>query len=276
MAKRIKNKFYPAAMSIAVCDPCGGSGIAADLRTFNAFGVFGTGAVTAIAGKNPEKNGCIALMDAAAVRKQMEKILENTAICYLKTGMLFSAEMVSVVAAEVKKHQLPLVCDPVMFSKNTGSDLAEAMNELFALASWITPGIPEAEALTGKKITSPEEMIDTAKNLAARFQCNILLKGGKLPEMPSMDAVIKDGKAFTLTSPVLELPANASLGAGSAFSAALTAMLALDFSWKQAVCSAKAFVYGSLCQMVEIGSGINAMYPPAEDYSQMIKLSEAE
>ena len=276
MAKRIKNKFYPAAMSVAASDPCGGNGIAADLRTFNAFGVFGTGAVTAISGKNPEKGDCIALTDAEAVEKQMENILAKIAVSYIKTGMLFSAEMVSAVASAVRKHQLPLICDPVIFRKDPESDFTGAVEELFALAQWITPGIPEAEVLTGKKIASLEEMAEAAKLLAERFQCNILLKGGKLPETPSTDVVVKDGKTFILTSPVLELPGNVSLGAGSTFSAALTAMLALDFSWKQAICSAKAFVYGSLCQMVEIGSGVNAMYPPTEDFSRMIKLTDAE
>lgn len=273
MAKRIKNKFYPAAMSVAASNPCGKSGVAADLRTFNAFGVFGTCAVTAVmAGENR----FAALVDAENVEKQMKKVLEKIAVGYVRTGMLLSAEMVSAVAAEIKKNQLNLVCDPVISRKDAESDFAGAMDELFSLAQWITPGIPEAEIISGSKIASLADMIGAAKVIAERFQCNVLLKGGKLPEALSTDVVVKDNRVYTLSSPALELPAGTSFGAGSALSAALTAMLTLDFSWKQAVCSAKAFAYGSLCQMVEIGAGVNVMYPPTEDYSSFIKLAEAE
>ncbi|MBQ9787891.1 MAG: bifunctional hydroxymethylpyrimidine kinase/phosphomethylpyrimidine kinase [Lentisphaeria bacterium] len=280
MTKRIKPKFYPSAMTVAGSDSGGGAGIAADLRTFNAIGVYGTCAITAVTSQNPACVRRIDPMSADAVVTQIETVLEKIPLRMIKTGMLFSAEIISAVAQMIKKHQLKAVCDPVMVStsgsKLLKDDAIEAMNEVLKLAAWITPNVPEAELLTGKKITSTSEMLDSAALLAEKFQSNILLKGGHLAGKFAVDVIAREGKLYTLRAPALTLPPLASHGTGCTLSAALTAMLALDLPWKQAVCESKAFVYGSLCQTVEIGPGTIAMYPPTEDSIQLIKLDEVE
>jgi hydroxymethylpyrimidine/phosphomethylpyrimidine kinase len=281
MAKKLKSNFYPTALTIAGSDSGGGAGIAADLRTFNAFGVFGTCAITALTSQNPAAVRRIDPAPADAVTTQIDAVMEKIAVRFCKTGMLFSAEIVRAAAAAIRKHQLKLVCDPVMIStsgtKLLEDDAVEAIkSELLPLASWITPNIPEAEYLTGGRITNTGEMMAAAEKLYEKYSCSVLLKGGHLGGGKAVDAVVKGGKKYFLSAPLLNVAPLASHGTGCTLSAALTAMLALDFPWKQAVCESKAFVYGSLDQCVEIGGGGVAMYPPAESFSQIVTLEEAE
>lgn len=281
MTKASKNKFYPSAMSIAGCDSGGGAGIAADLRTFNTFGVFGTCAVTAITAQNPAAVRRIDPLTGEAVSAQIDAVMEKIAVRYAKTGMLFSADVIQAVARCVEKYQLKIVCDPVMIS-TSGSKLLESSavemlkRKLLVLASWITPNVPEAEALTGMKIRNLRDMIAAARKMHEQFNCSIWLKGGHLTGNAAQDVICREDKSYTLTSPLVAITAFASHGTGCTLSAALTAALALDLPWKQAVCSSKALVYGSLEEYVNIGAGVNAMYPPSDDYSQLVKLSEAE
>lgn len=281
MTKRSKMQFYPSAITIAGSDSGGGAGIAADLRTFNALGVFGTCAITAVTSQNPAVVRRIDALAPEAVSAQIDAVMEKIAVRYGKTGMLYSAQIVKAVAESVKKHQLKVVCDPVMVS-TSGKVLMEAeavkavKETLFPLASWITPNIPEAELLTGMKIASLDDMLEAAGVLGKKFSASIMLKGGHLSGKTVTDVICRDGKFYTLSSPAAEVPPLASHGTGCTLSAALAAMLALDLPWKQAVCESKAFVYGSLVQSVEIGSGVIAMYPPSEDTIHLVKLTEVE
>ena len=281
MSKAVKERFYPVAMTIAGTDSGGGAGVAADLRTFNALGVFGTCAVTAVTAQNPAAVRRIDPVPAAGITAQIDAVMENIAVAFCKTGMLFSAEAVTAVAEAVKKHHLKIVCDPVMVSTSGSrllqNDAIEAVkNQLLPLAAWITPNLPEAELLLDKKISGIDDMADAAAELSRRFNCSVLLKGGHDTSANCVDIVVRDGKKFTLTTPRLEIEPFASHGTGCTLSAALAATLALGMPWKQALCESRAFVYGSLAQPVPIGKKITAMYPPVEDSIQLVKLAEME
>ena len=281
MTKKSKMKFYPSALTVAGSDSGGGAGIAADLRTFNAFGVFGSCAITAVTSQNPAAVRRIDPLPAEAVTAQIEAVLEKIPVKNCKSGMLFNAEIVDALFAAVKKHQLKLVCDPVMVSTSGKKLLEDDAIEVFkarlkGAASWITPNIPEAELLGGCQIKSIRDMLVCAAGLHETFETSVFLKGGHLQGNAATDVIAREGKLYTLTAPVVEVPHLASHGTGCTLSAALTAMCALELPWKQAVCESKAFVYGSLSQCVEIGPGVTAMYPPTEDSIQLIKLDETE
>ena len=276
-----KKHFYPAALTIAGSDSGGGAGIAADLRTFNALGVFGCCAITAVTSQNPASVSRIDPVPAEGVAAQIKAVTDKISISYAKTGMLFSSETVLAVANEIKRCALKIVCDPVMVS-TSGSvllkeDAIETMkSELFPLAKWITPNIPEAELILGTKISGVDDMFEAALTLSNTYKTSVLLKGGHLKSDNICDTVAKDGKVYLLSSPQLEVPPFASHGTGCTLSAALAAALALDFPWKRAICESKAFVFGSLSQCVEIGKNVYAMYPPVEDSLPLIKLSLVE
>ncbi len=282
MKKNSKNQFYPVAMTIAGSDSGGGAGVAADLRTFNALGVFGCCAITAVTAQNPAAVRRIDPVSPEGVAAQIDAVMENIAVRYCKTGMLFSAGNVRAVAAAVKKYSLKLICDPVMVS-TSGSRLLEndavaaVKEELLPLALWMTPNIPEAELISGRKIDDISAMKEVASELAQKYECAVWLKGGHAAgNNCCCDIIVRENRVYTLTTPKLEVPSSATHGTGCTLSAAFAAALSLELPWKRAVCESRAFVYGSLAQNVEIGKKICAMYPPVEDSIQLVKLAEVE
>lgn len=150
-------EYYPSALTIAGSDSGGGAGIEADLRTFNALGVYGCAAITAVTAQNPECVSRVDLLPGAAVTAQIDAVVSRIAVRVVKTGMLGSAENAAAVVDAVKKHKLKLICDPVMISTSGKKLLDDAgaelmQKELLPLAEWITPNFPECEFLLGKKI----------------------------------------------------------------------------------------------------------------------------
>lgn len=276
MQKKSKVKFYPAAMTISGSDSSGTSGIAADLRTFNAFGVFGSCAITAISAQNPSFTRHTSVTAPRSLTTQIETAREKIHFEYVKTGFFGSAENLSAAVEAVQKHKFELICAPEFFSpdgKKNGDEkmIKQMKSELFPIAKWLVVNTKEAELLTEKPCDNEKAMEQTAKALAETYKCSIYLYG----EEQFDDMIVKDGKCYTVyvTEDFVPMPL---AGAKSTCAAALTAMLALDFPWKQAVTSAKAFVFGSLCQCVDVGAGIGVMYPPADDYSDFVKITEAE
>ena len=119
-----KTELYPAAMTVAGSDSGGGAGIEADLRTFNAYGVYGCAALTAVTSQNPAEVRRIDAIPAEGVRCQIETVLDRIPVRAVKSGMLFNAAIVEAVAEVVKQRRLMLVCDPVMVS-TSGAALLE-------------------------------------------------------------------------------------------------------------------------------------------------------
>ena len=281
MSKKNLDSFYPVALTIAGSDSGGGAGVQADLRSFNAFGVFGTSAITSITSQNPAEVRRIDTLSPEAVVCQIETVLDKLAVRWAKSGMLANSGIAAAVAAVVRRRKLPLVCDPVMVS-TSGKCLLEpdavevVKRELLPAAKWITPNLPEAELLLGRKIASLEACVDAAGELSEVCGgASVLLKTGHAEFSASADDVVcRAGKAYLLSAPRVDTPPFAPHGTGCTLSAALAAALAAGAAWKAALCDAKAFVLGSLVESAEVGPGVFAMYPPVEDFSKSVKLEE--
>ena len=277
--KTAAREFYPAALTIAGSDSGGGAGIQADLRTFNAFGVFGCSAITAVTSQNPLRVDRIGAIDPAGVIAQIDAVCSAIPLVWAKSGMLFNTGIVEAVAEAVKRRGLKLICDPVMVS-TSGAPLLEksaaetVRDKLIPAAAWITPNLPEAELLLGAGIPDEPAMIRAAREFHDRWGVSVLLKAGHRAGNGDeiADIICRSGEVFRLISPRLELTGHCGHGTGCTLSSALTAGFALSFSWKQALCEAKSFVYGSLSERVELGDGIEAMYPPTEDTIKLIRL----
>ena len=282
MSVNNKNKqieYYPSALTVAGSDSGGGSGIEADLRTFNALGVFGCAAITAVTAQNPVEITRIDTISAAGVKAQIDAVMAKIAVRWMKIGMLGSGENAAAVADALERFNMKAVCDPVMIAtsgrKLISDDAAEVMmKDLLPRCAWITPNIPECEFMLGKKLSS-ENIADGAKALADKFQTNVVLKGGHDENSKkAVDYVCFKGELFTLSSPKLKFPPYASHGTGCTFSAAMAALSALKFTWSDMLQEAKAFVFGSLREHVEIGEGVSGMYPPVEDSLELIDMAE--
>ena len=278
--KNTSVEFYPAALTIAGSDSGGGAGIQADLRTFNAYGVFGCSAISAVTAQNPFEVTGITQITPDMLALQIDTVLKEIPLKYAKSGMLPTNESIEVVADAVKRHHLYLVCDPVAVA-TSGAALQKKQciktmkNVLFPQCRWITPNIPEAELLLDRKIRSISDMEQAAVELYECAGCNVFLKGGHLENQKSAcDTVCFKGEIFFLKSPWEDLDtAVESHGSGCTLSAALTAGLAMGIDWKNALIDAKAFVLGSLRETAQIGPEIFAMYPPTEDCRHEVTLA---
>ncbi len=157
-------------MSIAGVDPSGGAGVFADLKTFQAIGVYGTGIVTALTAQNPYKFFSTLPVAPEYIEEQMDAVMDSYEVEYIKTGMLYSPEIIKLVAKKVKEYGLKAVVDPVMVATSGGDltreDIAKAMNRyLLPQAILTTPNIAEAEKLTDLKISSKEDAMKASEKI---------------------------------------------------------------------------------------------------------------
>ncbi len=260
--------LYPAALTIAGSDSGGGAGIQADLRTFQAFGVFGTSSLTAVTAQNPKAVTDIVAVPPATVARQIEAVLGAFAVRAIKTGMLFNADIISAVAKALHGYAagLPLVVDPVMVATSGARLLREeAMTtlaaELLPLARVITPNLPEAEILLERRLTSRQDMRGAARELARRYDCFVIVKGGHLAATPGVDMVSDGRSEWELHAPTVAT--KSTHGTGCVLSAAIAAGLAGGQAVLEAMVAAKAFVHASLQCPVQVGPGLWAMGVPS-------------
>ena len=123
--KKQQEEFYPVALTIAGSDSGGGAGIQADLRTFNAAGIYGCSVITAVTAQNPRSVSCFEAVSVDVVQAQLKAVIPALAVKAVKTGMLANREIVHTVSRFLKQYKLPLVVDPVMIS-TSGSRLLDA------------------------------------------------------------------------------------------------------------------------------------------------------
>ena len=159
------------SMTIAGLDPSGGAGIIADCKTFHAHGIYATCVVTAVTAQNPYCVTGIGGVDLDLIESEIDEILSVYPIRYIKTGMLYSGDIIKLVSRKIKEYDLRAVVDPVMVSESggdlTGKSFIEYMNKYLVKNSFIiTPNIHEAEKLSNKTITSEEDMISVAEKLS--------------------------------------------------------------------------------------------------------------
>jgi len=246
-------KTIPCALTIAGSDSGGGAGIQADLKTFAALGVHGASAITCITAQNWQRIRRIHPCPAKIVRNQIEAVLEELSPAAIKTGMLYSAEIVGVVV-RVFSHRgrPPLVVDPVMVS-TSGRRLLEprALKLLSAgllpLAALVTPNLHEAGILLGETLTSIEDMRAAAREIRKRFGCAALVKGGHLsPAKEAVDIFYDGTQELILRSPFIRRVR--THGTGCAYSAAITAFLARGCSLPEAVRRAKRYITQAIAQ----------------------------
>jgi pyridoxine kinase/hydroxymethylpyrimidine/phosphomethylpyrimidine kinase len=233
-------------MTIAGSAAGGSAGIQADLKTFQELDVYGMSVVTAIVGRHPETGRNVHPQSIEAIEGQFATAQRQVGIDALKTGMLFSEEVIHTVAELIKGSDMEtVVIDPVMVgkmdSKLLKKDAIEALkDDLIPQSTMITPNIPEARFLLDEReITTIEEMKIAAKDLHELGPNYVLVKGGRL-EGPATD-VLYDGRSFTLFEAPRIDTVNTS-GAGCSYSAGITALLAKGMNVEEAVAQAKTFI----------------------------------
>lgn len=253
-------KVYKA-LTIAGSDSGGGAGIQADLKTFQELNVFGMSVITVLTAQNTLGVQGVYPVPVETIEAQMDSVLSDIGADAVKTGMLYSAEIISRVASKLKEYKLTnIVVDPVMFAKG-GTPLLqkEAMevlkSELLPLAAMVTPNIPEACELTGmKQIRNLEEMVIAARKLHDLGAKHILVKGGHLDSGEAIDVLFDGTDWLPLRSYRIET--KHTHGTGCTLSSAITAELAKDRTITEATITAKEFITAAISESLDIGGGI--------------------
>lgn len=248
------------ALTIAGSDSGGGAGIQADIKTFQELGVYGMSVLTAITAQNTLGVQGIYPLELEAVSRQLDSIGEDLQPDAVKTGMLFSPDMVCVVTDKAQQyHWRNLVVDPVMIAKD-GSPLLlrKAMDvlirRLLPLALIVTPNIPEAELLAGMTIITLQQREEAARRLLQMGTSYVIIKGGHAGGSERAVDLLYNGHDFMyLESKRINTPH--THGTGCTYSAAITAGLAQGYTVVESIQTAKLFIQAAIEDGLEIGGG---------------------
>lgn len=250
----------PRALTIAGSDSGGGAGIQADLKTFAAMGVYGASAVTAVTAQNTREVSDWLAMPEALVAAQIDAVLGDIGADAVKTGMLANAGIIETVAAKLREHHVTqLVVDPVMVAKG-GHKLLEddavgaMIGDLLPLALVVTPNIPEAEVLTGMRITSWDDARTAAAKIIAMGARNVVVKGGHAEDAAASTDLFYDGVTFR-EYPARRIDTRNTHGTGCTFASAIAAGLAKGLDVPGAVALAKAYVTMAIQHAYPVGHG---------------------
>lgn len=252
---------FPQALSIAGSDSGGGAGMQADLKTIQSRHVFATTVLVAITAQNTLGVQSSLALPPAMIDAQFASLAADLDIRACKTGMLADVPTVRAVVANLRRYDFgPLTVDPVMIAKGGASLLSEdAVNvvrdELFPLATLVTPNLPEAEKLTGMRITDRLAMQAAAQKLLTFGAKNVIVKGGHLQgEADASDYVLlADGADFWL--PAARIDTVRTHGTGDTLSACITAELAKGRPLASAIRTGKAYVEAAIKNGIVVGHG---------------------
>lgn len=248
----------PKALTIAGSDSGGGAGIQADLKTFSALGVYGTSVITSITAQNTVRVTGIQNIDPSIIEKQIDAVLNDIGANAVKTGMLSTAEIIDVVSKSMFRFKIKkLIIDPVMIAKSGDRLLQDnavhtLTHRLIPLAYMVTPNIPEAEVLTGKKINTPDDMEKACRTIMEMGCKSVIVKGGHLPK-DALD-VFFDGKKMYHLKGKRRRTKNTH-GTGCTFSAAIAANLAKGLTALDAVILSKKYITEAIEHAFSIGKG---------------------
>ena len=250
-------------LTIAGSDSGGGAGIQADLKTSQMQGVFGSSVITAVTAQNTLGVFDIHPIPLNTIQAQLEAVKNDFQIASTKIGMLGTADIIECVADFLSYRPFgTLVVDPVMIAKGGAPLLQQQavsalITHLLPLADVITPNIPEAEALTGIKISDTASIQQAALDLQKQGAKNVIIKGGHSLNSQSQQCqdwiLLQTGKHFVLESPRFDTLH--THGTGCTFSACLTAELAKGAPLKSAVKTAKDFITAAISHPLNIGHG---------------------
>lgn len=242
-------KSYCRSLSIAGSDNSGGAGIQADLKTFSALGSYGMSAITAVVDENTQGVYGIHPLPVEMVEGQIRSCLDDIGADSIKIGMMHSSELILRVADTLACYPIRnIVLDPVMVA-TSGDPLLKAnsieslISKLIPMARVITPNIPEAEIILGKKIVKQSDLPDLAKELSDRCGgVSVLLKAGHLSESELIDIFFNAEGGNILKLKSKRMNTVNTHGTGCTLSSAFAALLSRGEDLDSAAQGAKEYI----------------------------------
>jgi hydroxymethylpyrimidine/phosphomethylpyrimidine kinase len=245
-------------LTIAGSDSGGGAGIQADLKTITLLGGFGMSVLTALTAQNTVGVSAIHPVPPEFIGQQLDAVLSDIGADAVKTGMLFNADAIEVVADRLSAYGIKkIVVDPVMVAKGGDVLLVKEAREslvgrLIPMALVVTPNIPEAEVLSKTSIRTEDDIHEAACIIHAMGARYVLIKGGHL-DGPARD-LLYDGQGFVeFSRERIDTPH--THGTGCVYSAAIASYLAMDLGVKEALERAKDFIHASIRFALPLGKG---------------------
>lgn len=231
------------ALTIAGFDPSGGAGVLNDIKTFHALGVYGAAVLTALTAQNTKRVASILPLKPDFISQELELILEEEPIPYVKTGMLYNRSIVKLIAEKIEEHQLKVVVDPVLVAgcgdRLSQEELISALKDnLLPLAYVTTPNIYEAEILSGVKILTEADLFEAAEIIGEN--CKVIVTGG---HWQGRD-LLYQGNFKYIEGELID--SKNTHGSGCSYSAALTAGLVHGLSLEKSAEQASIFVKKSI------------------------------
>ena len=251
---------YTRVLSIAGSDSGGGAGIQADLKTFAALGCYGMTAITALTAQNTLGVSAIHGVPPEMLKAQLCAVFDDIGVDAVKIGMLHAPDIVRTVAWALKHYGVKqVVLDPVMVATSgdtliTPTTVQVLVDELFPLATVITPNLDEAALLLSRTIESADELEAAARDLFAMGAPAVLLKGGHLPGIEVADLLVTGvGPVQRLASPRID--SRNTHGTGCTLSSAIASHLALGEPLDRAVALARSYILQAIEQGADVYTG---------------------
>lgn len=250
------------ALSIAGSDCSGGAGIQADLKTMTMNGVYAMSAITALTAQNT--TGVSGIMEVAPefLAQQLDMIFTDIYPDAVKIGMVSSSKLIEVIAERLIFYKAKnIVVDPVMVA-TSGSSLMETdavstlKEKLLPLAAVATPNIPEAEVLSGMKISDERDMETAGRLISSTYGCAVLIKGGHSVS-DANDLLCSGGEVRWFSGRRIMNPN--THGTGCTLSSAIASNLAKGYDLGTSVKRAKDYISGALAAMLDLGRGSGPM-----------------
>lgn len=264
MIKLCSKVKLPVAITIAGSDSGGGAGIEADLKTFAAYQVHGTAAITAITAQNTYSVTGVQDVELDIIEAQIRAVAEDMGIDAAKTGMLHNSKIISKVSDVLGEYDFPLVLDPVMIAKS-GARLLNPyavdtlVDKLFPRATVVTPNKMEAEVLSGIDIKDIDSAKKSAKKIADLGSASVVVKGGHLKGGRSVDVLYYNDEYHVFEASRYDV--SSTHGTGCSFSAAITAGFAKGYELIEAVKKAKILITNAIRYGLKIGKGYGPVNP---------------
>ena len=271
-------KQIKTVLTIAGSDSGGGAGIQADIKTISSLGLYAASCITAVTAQNTLGVKGIEAVSPEMLSAQIEAVLEDFEVKAIKTGMIYQREHVLAIRDTLRKcrYDGPLVVDPVLVATSgdslSGTSLVRALQEeLLPLSTLITPNIPEAELLSGIKVTSLEDMRHAAAILIRDYRVrNVLIKGGHGTGDEMTDLLLSaDGEERLYTAG--RIASNNTHGTGCTLSSAIASFLALGLELPEAVQQATTYVHRAIDAAKDLNTGhghgsLNHLFDPKSMY----------
>ncbi len=265
----------PVALTIAGYDPSSGAGITADLQVFQAHGIFGTSAITALTVQSTLGVKAVQTLSGGLILDTLKTLHFDLPAEGIKIGMLGATEGVISVADFIEslrssggvKPHIPIVLDPILRSSSGATllpdEALEAVRErLLPLVGWITPNWSELALLAGQEVTSIAQAEAAAGVLRRTYPyLNLIVTGGD-QSSPTDLFYSSDGEVHQLPGEHVET--RSTHGTGCAFSTAFLSNLIHQKPALDAAREAKTYVAEALRRAPGLGSGrgpMNLLWP---------------